>query len=527
VSVPDQRGFRPAFVRSFAIGFSGMKEMLRLHIWNVRAGQDLKARALRGGLWLGSGSTVEQLSRFARNLILVRLLAPQAFGTMAIVLSSVASVTSLSDVGLREAIIQNPRGTESAYLNAAWWLGIGRGVGVYAVVFALAPWLSRFYGDPNLVLLLRVAFLGVLFDAALSQKAVLSLKTMTFNKWAAVSHGGSVCGVCITLILAYFFRNTWTLAVGYCTESASRCVLSYVICPGCPRLPTQRNAARELLRFSKGLLGLSALNLILSRADIFVLAKVFSVAELGLYSMGISLVQAPTSFLLNLLGQTLLPVYSQVQTDKSRVNQILHTVISLVLLFGMPAITCLAFSGRAVLTVIYGHLYARVAAPLVVASGVAMLTVLNGQLTTVLYAAGRPNVHRISVIVMAGIMVLSIYPLATRFGPTGGQLAALLAVATGLVVQLVRLRRMLGTTVRSYAPVLLYSFYGSLAVVGTCLCARVCSISKQPLPAIAAGIVGCLLAVSLYSIKFLRGGRLTRRERPGAWSLAAASDERS
>ena len=42
--------------------------------------------------------------------------------------------------------------------------------------------------------------------------------------------------------------------------------------------------------------------------------------------MAILLVQTPTSFLMNLLGQTLLPAFSQVQDDLARTNRILIKV---------------------------------------------------------------------------------------------------------------------------------------------------------------------------------------------------------
>src|ERR1035437_9699728 len=87
-------------------------------------GQGLKTKVLRVGVWLGGGSVAEQALRFGRNMILARLLAPNAFGTMAIALSAASVVDTLTDVGVGTAIIQNPRGAEDKYLNTAWWLAI-------------------------------------------------------------------------------------------------------------------------------------------------------------------------------------------------------------------------------------------------------------------------------------------------------------------------------------------------------------------------------------------------------------------
>ena len=110
-------------------------------------GEGLRAKAARGGAWLGSGSFAEQVSRFARNIFLARLLAPSAFGAMAIVLSSSSLIASFSDVGVLPAIVQNPRGGDRVYLNAAWWLGMARALFIYVTIFAASPWISRFYGN--------------------------------------------------------------------------------------------------------------------------------------------------------------------------------------------------------------------------------------------------------------------------------------------------------------------------------------------------------------------------------------------
>jgi len=97
-------------------------------------GESLKAKVMRGGTWLGAGSFSEQTIRFARNMVLTRILAPEAFGTMAIVLSAGSVIHTITDIGVKEAIIQNPRGTEKHYTSVAcaWPSGIAIRFGVPA-----------------------------------------------------------------------------------------------------------------------------------------------------------------------------------------------------------------------------------------------------------------------------------------------------------------------------------------------------------------------------------------------------------
>src|ERR1700722_18715231 len=103
---------------------------------SVLSGDGLKRRVFRGGVWLGAGSLTEQASRFARNMILTRLLAPEAFGIMAIIQSTTAIIQGITEVGVREGLIQNANGDKEEYVCAAWWLAFGRSVSLYVMLFA-------------------------------------------------------------------------------------------------------------------------------------------------------------------------------------------------------------------------------------------------------------------------------------------------------------------------------------------------------------------------------------------------------
>jgi lipopolysaccharide exporter len=467
-------------------------------------GTSLKAKVFRGGIWMGAGSFSEQLTRFGRNMILTRLLAPEAFGVMAVVLSAGSVIQIITDIGVKEAIIQNPRGTEDHYLSAAWWLASFRSISIYISVFLLAPWISKFYGNHELVPLLRVIALGVIFEGTLSSRAYAAIKNMRFKKWAAIHHGGGIAGVIITLILSLFIRDVWALVLGNLAESGMRCVLSYVLCPYFPMFAWDKAAAGELLQFSRRLFGLSFLNLIFSRADVFVLAKLYSPADLGLYVMGIYLVQTPASFLMNLLGQTLLPTFSNVQGDKARENRILLQVTSLLVRVGLPVVVFIFFCGHSLLTLLYGQRYGAAALPLMLATCVAFVNLLNGQITVLFYGRGAPQLHRRAVAIMAGLMVVSIYPCAKYFGVAGGQLACLAAVVVGFLFQLVRLHRLTDLSLAEFGKPFVSGLALSAVILAIWLFTHPFPQLSRPAVNILLGVLGCLIALVFGAGDFLR-----------------------
>jgi O-antigen/teichoic acid export membrane protein len=437
-------------------------------------------------------------------MALARLLAPEAFGMMAIIGSSGMIIHTITDIGVKESLIQHPRGGEQRYVEAAWWLAFGRSFMLYMIFFALGPLVARFYQNPQMGPLFQVAALGIIFDGMYSSNAYIALKEMKFGKWAVINHGGNVFAVIFTVVLAFFMRNVWALVIGGLAEPAFCCALSYVFCPHLPHFSWDREAARDLLHFSKGVFGVTFLNLIFSRADIFVLGKFYSAAQLGLYAMAVYLAQTPINYLINLLRQTLLPTFSKVQDDNSRSNRILLQVCSIILLLGLPTLVFVFFCRRALLTLILGQRYSVVSGPLVVAFAAMLLNALNNQLTTFFYAKGLPHVHRFCVGIMAITVLILIWPSLKFFGLVGGQCAVLASVALGLGFQLERAHHYSGLDLKMLTKAFPPSLLVCIPVIGVGLISHASPILKHPLANVFTGLVGCLIAYGLSLLYLVR-----------------------
>jgi O-antigen/teichoic acid export membrane protein len=484
------------FTKLYVRGRATLEQVLR--------GGTLRAKSMRGGLFLSGGSVAEQGSRFARNMILTRLLAPSAFGTMAIVMSAAALVACMTEIGQRYAVIQNPRGGEDAYLNAGWWMGMGRSLLTYGIIFAMAPFVAHFYGNAELSALLRITLLSMLFDGAMSPRSILPQKEMKFGRWMAITNGGAICGVILTVVLSFVLRDVWALAIGSCSENVFRCLLSYIVCPGLPTLGWDRQAVRELYRFTKQGFGLSFLNLIFTRTDIFVLAKLYSATALGVYTMAVYLVQTPAVFLTNMLVQILLPSFAHVQEDKERVNRILIEVTSWMILLGLPAMVGCYLCGPSLLRLIYGTRYEAAAGPLAVAAVVVFLSLLNVLITSVFAGMGRPGLHRRAVTASAVIMMIAIYPASRLLGLVGGQVAALLAIVASYGLQIWRMRELTGLNLLRYGRAFVPAVLASAGALGIGLCARFVGLANRPSANLALGATLCAIAYALCVPAFLR-----------------------
>jgi lipopolysaccharide exporter len=425
----------------------------------------LFGRLARGGAWLGIGSASEQGFRFVRNMILARILAPEAFGLMAIVISVCSLLQVLTGIGIKESIVQSPHGAERTYLNGAWWLGLVRGVTIYGLALLLAPWLARFYEAPELAAWLRVAFVGVLAQGALSAGAYVAVKQMRYSRWVLVQQGGSIIGILTTLTLAFILKGVWALVIGYATEGVARCIMSYLVCPFRPGLKFRKEDLQALFRFAGGMFGLPILMMIYNEGAVFAVGKLCSKEQLGIFAMALTLARIPSMFS-NQLVDLLMPAFSEIQRDFQRVNEGILKVTTVAVLLGLPAVCFTAIYGAQILSAVYGQRYASGALALSFSFLNELLLVCSVPMATVYLALGKPALLRRFSMIRAALMLLFLYPMISHWGIAGAATVPLLAMIAAYGFQLARLRSITSLNVTAYVAI---CFRGMWLAAG-CVC---------------------------------------------------------
>ena len=185
-------------------------------------GRNLMARVARAAVWLAGAAGADRLARFARTIILVRLLAREDFGLMASAVAVSTAFEAFSEVGVRQCVIQHRDGAQNAFLNAAWWFSAVRGAALFGAGWLAAPWISSWMKSPDSLLILRIVLLSLLFNGVVSPRVHVLEKRLDFRKWVLLRQGPSLLGIVLTVVLAVFYRTAVVLAAGLVAESALR-----------------------------------------------------------------------------------------------------------------------------------------------------------------------------------------------------------------------------------------------------------------------------------------------------------------
>jgi lipopolysaccharide exporter len=427
-----------------------MSNITRLSFIRSTAGDTLISRCARGGAVLAIGAVIERGLRFVVNMILARLLAPEQFGLMALVLAAIGLFETLTEMGVEQAVVQNKLSETNAFLNVAWWFSGIRGIILYLIGVIASPFVASFYAEPGLAPLLRFAFLSMLFQGLTNPGFYILQKRLQFGRYIWIVQGSALLGTLLCLGLAFWFPNVWSLVAGFVAQAMVRCIGSFLFCPFQLEYRFDRNSWNEIFRFSRGMAGLPLLTFLFMQADIFVLGRFVNKDLLGYYAMAMTLSQTPVMLFSKIISPMILPIFSQMQDQKERLRNNLLRMTKMLYLFGMPMAVCLAIFAKPILVIVYGVNYGQVYEAFAMFNIYTLFYIAGTLIASIYFAMGRPEIHRWFITSQLLFIVICIYPAVTRAGASGAAAAKLLCMVLAGIVQLVILKKLLDLPIRLY-----------------------------------------------------------------------------
>ncbi|MGD9864182.1 MAG: oligosaccharide flippase family protein [Pseudodonghicola sp.] len=284
-------------------------------------GNGLMARALRSTSWLMLNYGGAQALRLISNLILTRILYPEAFGLMALVSVVTVGLSLFSDIGIGPAIAQNPRGDDRDFLDTAWTLQLIRGFGLWAGTCVLALPVAQFYGEPSLAIYLPIAGLASIISGFTPMKTETAHRHLMLGRLTVMELLSQAIGITAMVLLALSTRSVMALVLGGLFQSAARVILTYYFLPGPGnRLRWDRDTAHEIMRFGRWIFLSTALWFLTSQGDRLVLGRFLSLDMLGLYNIGYFLASFPTLLGYSVTNRLLIPIFRDRPAQASAEN---------------------------------------------------------------------------------------------------------------------------------------------------------------------------------------------------------------
>lgn len=388
----------------------------------------VKSRSLRGVAMTLTSFGGANLMRLASNLVLTRLLMPEAFGLMALVQVFITGLIMFSDTGINTSIVQNKRGDDPAFLNTAWTMQIGRGVLLWILCCAIAYPAGSLYDEPMLATTLPVAGLAPLLQGFSTTNVATANRHLLLGRLTALELGAQAVGIVVMVLLAYQMRSVWALVLGSVFTVALQVALQHLLLPGIRnRLHWDKSAFWTLFNFGKFLFLSTAVTFAIVHGDKAILGAYISLSELGVYNIGYLLGSLPFLLCSAINTKVLFPVYRMKPVTRSSENRRNIAKLRRLILGGAIGICALlAFGGVWLVELMYTPQFALAGPVVVLLSAASVPRILQLSYGQVLLVAGDSKTFFLLNMLTAALQTLLMFLGVIWFGIFG------VIVATGL-----------------------------------------------------------------------------------------------
>lgn len=294
---------------------------LRRRFSGILSGQGLGAKAMRGSALTILGFGGGQFLRLVSNLVLTRLLFPEAFGMMALVYVFMQGLNNFSDVGVTPSIMQSKRGDDPEFLNTAWTIQVIRGMLLWGVTFVIAYPAAQFFDAPMLAQLLPVVGVTLAIAGFNPTRLDTANRHLNFGRLTVIDLASQVVSLIVAIVAAWILQSVWALVISGIVGALVQLIFLSVFLPG------QRNrfrwepaAANELINFGKWIFLSTVVGFFLSQGDKIILGKYLSLETLGIYNIGFFLASFPLLMGGTVTRRILIPIYRELPPKDSPEN---------------------------------------------------------------------------------------------------------------------------------------------------------------------------------------------------------------
>lgn len=381
------------------------------------SGPSLRQRTISGIGWTVGARLVTQALQFAINVALARMLVPEEFGLVAMILVFTGFLSFFVDAGFGAAIVQREH-VEERHLSSVFWLNLGLGVLLTLLVVLGAPLVARFYDEPRLrpltsfvalnfvVLSFKVVQLGVL-------RRAMDFRLLTLVEMASVLAGG-VVGV----LLAWAGFGAWSLVWQTLSISVVSAAMLWVKSDWKPAWRFERRAVRELVGYSGNLTGAELCNYWVTQTDNLLVGKFVGSASLGHYRLAYSMMLLPFQQVSGVIGQVMFPALSRIQRDAELVRDVFLRANRVIGLVTIPMMCGLFVVADSFVLALFGPAWEPVTPILRILCLVGVKQPVGSTTSWLFLSRGRTNLQFRWSLVSGAVSVVA-FAIGVRWGVLG------------------------------------------------------------------------------------------------------------
>lgn len=313
--------------------------------------ESLKKKTVKGTIWSAADTFLSQGVMFVVGLVLARLLSPEEYGLIGIVLIFTTVMMGVVDSGFRNSLIRKQNTTDDDF-NTLFYFNLAVSVLMFSLLFIGAPWIASFFERPQLVSLVRVMGLILIIQAFSIVQDTILTKRIDFKTKTRASAISAVSSGVIGIAMALTGFGVWSLVAQQLSRQLLYSICLWLFNKWWPQFKFSLDSLKYMWGFGWKMLLSGLLDNVWKELNQVVVGKFYAPATLGQYTRSQQYAGIFSSSFTTIIQRVTYPVLSEVQNDKDRLVSGYRRIIkitmfvSAVLMISMgavaePLISCL------------------------------------------------------------------------------------------------------------------------------------------------------------------------------------------
>lgn len=314
-----------------------LRDDAETHFGTHHLKNDLGARTARGGAVVLGSQGVKFIINMVTTIVLARLLTPQDYGLIGMVMVVIGFVSLFKNLGLSAATMQREE-INHQQVSTLFWINLVVSFGLMLMTAALAPLIARFYHEPRLTWITVALASGFLFSGLVVQHEALLKRQMRFVPLAIAEIVSIVIAIAVAIFLAWRGAGYWALVANQIILGVVYALIIWIVCRWRPGPPMRNSGVRSMLAFGGNLTGFGFFNYFSRTLDNLLIGRVWGVQQLGLYAKAYQLLLLPIDQLSSPLDGVAVPALSRLLNEPERYRQAYLRMLEKVAMISMPGV---------------------------------------------------------------------------------------------------------------------------------------------------------------------------------------------
>lgn len=296
----------------------------------------IKTSVIAGFFWKAMESGGDQLITFFISIILARLLGPEKYGTMAIMLIFIAIAQVIIQNGFQTALIQKKE-ISDADLSSVFWVGLMISGALYLLIFLAAPLISDFFGDPAITSMLRVLSLILFSGSVVSVEIAIIARQMNFRLQCLATILADIISGAIGIAAAFRGLGTWALVLQQLIKNICLMLILMWWLKWRPKRMISGESIHSLFSYGWKVLVSGLIDTIYSNLYTPFISRLYNATMVGYYNRANQFPQVIVNSMAQTLQAVMLPAFAKTQDERQRGRQMLRRTIKMAGFVMFPA----------------------------------------------------------------------------------------------------------------------------------------------------------------------------------------------